>query len=78
MIIMCCGLTGRGLWGSRSSARCQPNGEPPMTAQNKVSLVLTVSLIGFALLIAAISRASSPATNPPLLFCGLLIECAIG
>jgi hypothetical protein len=66
MIIMCCGLTGRGLGGSRSSARCQPNGEPPMTAQNKVSLVLTVSLIG------------SPATNPPLLFCGLLIECAIG
>jgi hypothetical protein len=50
-----------------------------MTTENKTSLTLTLALIGFALLIAAISKAGSPATNqPPVLFCGLLRDCVIG
>jgi hypothetical protein len=49
-----------------------------MTTENKTSLTLALLLVGFALLIAAHSRGGSPATNPPVLFCGLLIECAVG
>lgn len=49
-----------------------------MTRENKVSLLLTLGLIAIALAIAAHSRAGSPPTNPPVLFCGLLIECLVG
>jgi hypothetical protein len=49
-----------------------------MTAQNKLSAALALLLIAIGIGIAAISRAGSPTTNPPVLFCGLLIECAVG
>ena len=49
-----------------------------MTTENKTSLTLALTLIGFALLVAAHSRAGSPAANQPVLFCGLLRDCAIG
>jgi hypothetical protein len=45
---------------------------------NKLSATIALFLIAIGVLIAAISKASSPATNPPVLFCGLLIECGIG
>jgi hypothetical protein len=49
-----------------------------MTTESKLSLTLTLALISFALLVAAHSKAGSPATNPPLLFCGLTRDCALG
>jgi hypothetical protein len=47
-------------------------------AVNKLSLLLTLALIAVGVLVAAISKAGSPTTQPPVLFCGLLIECGIG
>lgn len=49
-----------------------------MTTENKLSLTLTLLLVGFALLVAAHSRAGSPATNPPVLGCYLTRDCLIG
>jgi hypothetical protein len=50
-----------------------------MTAQNKLSLTLTILFIAIGIGIAAISKASSPATDPrPYYLCGTLHECAIG
>jgi hypothetical protein len=49
-----------------------------VTTENKTSIALTLLLIGFALAIAADSKANSPAANPPVLVCGLLIECLVG
>jgi hypothetical protein len=49
-----------------------------MTTENKTSLLLALLCIAIALSIAAHSKAGSPATNPPVLFCGLLIDCAVG
>jgi hypothetical protein len=47
--------------------------------ENKVSLVLALTLLALALLVVAHhSMAGSPAVSPPVLFCGLLIECLIG
>ena len=46
---------------------------------NKLSIVLTLALIGFALLIAAISKAGSVATDQrPYWLCGSRDVCAIG
>jgi hypothetical protein len=49
-----------------------------MTTENKLSLTLTLALISFALLIAAISKAGSPATDQPVLGCYLTRDCLIG
>ena len=49
-----------------------------MTTENKTSLTLTLLLIAIGLAIAAHTKAGSVAAEPPVLFCGPLIECAIG
>jgi hypothetical protein len=49
-----------------------------MTTESKTSLALTLLCIAIGLGIAVVSRAGTVATNPPVLFCGLLIDCAVG
>jgi hypothetical protein len=50
-----------------------------MTTENKTSHALTLLLIGFALAIAAISKAGSPATDQRSWYlCGSRDVCAIG
>ena len=45
---------------------------------NKLSLTLTLLLSALPSPLAAHSKAGSPATNPPVLFCGLTRDCAVG
>jgi hypothetical protein len=49
-----------------------------MMTDNKLSLTLTLTLIAIGIGIAAISKAGSPTNQPPVLFCGLLRDCAVG